>query len=52
VALVLRLVSVPRADRGRWHWQLTVAGHAMTAVCVPLLAITLLSGVAGVAVAA
>jgi hypothetical protein len=50
VALVLRLVSVPGADRGRRHWQLTVAGHAMTAVCVPLLAITPLSGVDGVAV--
>jgi len=52
VALVLRLVSGPWADRSQRHWQLTVVGYAMTAVCVPLLAITTLLGVAGVAVAA
>jgi sugar phosphate permease len=52
VALVLRLVSGPWADRSQRHWQLTVVGYAMTAVCVPLLAITPLLGVAGVAVAA
>ena len=52
VALVLRLVSGPWADRSQRHWRLTVAGYAMTAVCVPLLAVTPLLGVAGVAVAA
>ena len=52
VALVLRLVSGPWADRSRRYWRLTVVGYAMTAVCVPLLAITPLLGVAGVAVAA
>jgi MFS family permease len=52
IALVLRLVSGPWADRSQRHWNLTVTGYAMTAVCVPLLAITPLLGVAGVAVAA
>ena len=52
VALVLRLVSGPWADRSRRYWRLTVVGYAMTAVCVPLLAITPLLGGAGVAVAA
>ena len=52
VALVLRLVSGPWADRSRRYWRLTVVGYAMTAVCVPLLAITPLLGAAGVAVAA
>ncbi len=52
VALVLRLVSGPWADRSRRYWRLTVIGYAMTAVCVPLLAITPLLGGAGIAVAA
>ena len=50
-ALVLRLVSGPWADKSRRYWRLTVVGYAMTAVCVPLLAITPLLGAAGVAVA-
>jgi MFS family permease len=52
VALVLRLVSGPWADRSQRYWRLTVVGYAMTAVCVPLLAVTPLLGGAGVAVAA
>ena len=52
VALVLRLVTGPWADRSQRHWRLTVVGYAMTAVCVPLLAVTPLLGGAGVAVAA
>lgn len=36
-ALVLRLVFGPLADRTRGYWPLTVAGYALTAVCVPLL---------------
>lgn len=52
VALVLRLVTGPWADRTQRHWRLTVVGYAMTAVCVPLLAITPFLGAAGVAVAA
>src|SRR5689334_21457380 len=51
-ALLLRLVSGPWTDRRQRHWQMTVAGYALTAVCVPLLAVTPLLGVAGVAVAA
>ncbi|CAN5498065.1 MFS transporter [soil metagenome] len=52
VALVLRLVTGPWADASNRHWRLTVVGYAMTAVCVPLLAVAPLLGAAGVAVAA
>jgi MFS-type transporter involved in bile tolerance (Atg22 family) len=52
VALVLRLATGPWADRSHRHWHLTVVGYAMTAVCVPLLAVTPALGAAGVAVAA
>jgi MFS family permease len=51
VALSLRLLTGPWADSSRQHWRLTVVGYAMTAVCVPLLAITPALGAAGVAVA-
>ncbi len=51
VALALRLVTGPWADRSQHHWRLTVAGYAMTAVSVPLLAVTPALGAAGVAVA-
>ncbi len=51
IALVLRLATGPWADRSHRHWRLTVIGYAMTAVCVPLLAVTPVLGVAGVAVA-
>ncbi len=52
VALILRLVSGPWADRRRRYWSLTITGYALTAVCVPLLALTPLLGAAGLAVAA
>ena len=52
IALVLRLVTGVWADRSHNHWRLTVLGYAMTAVCVPLLAITPFIGSAGLAVAA
>jgi len=39
------------ADRSQRHWQMTVAGYALTAVCVPLLALAPLLGAAGVTVA-
>ena len=39
VALVLRLGTGPLADRTRKYWPLTIAGYAMTAVAVPLLAL-------------
>jgi hypothetical protein len=46
-ALILRLVSGPWADRTRRYWMLTIAGYALTAVCVPLLALTPFLGPAG-----
>jgi len=52
VALILRLVTGSWADRSRRHWRLTVVGYAMTAVCVPLLAVTPFLGGAGLALAA
>ncbi|HEY0532849.1 MAG TPA: MFS transporter [Actinoplanes sp.] len=51
-ALLLRLVSGPFADRSRHYWMLTLAGYALTAVCVPLLAVTPALGAAGLVVAA
>jgi len=51
VALGLRLVSGPLADRTGRHWQLTVQGYVLTAVSVPLLAFTPFIGAAGLAVA-
>ena len=51
-ALILRVVSGPWADRTRRYWTLTIAGYALTAVCVPLLALTPFLGAAGLAVAA
>lgn len=51
-ALILRVVSGPLADRTRRYWALTITGYALTAVCVPLLAVTPLLGGAGLAGAA
>ncbi|MFC6569076.1 MFS transporter [Actinoplanes utahensis] len=51
-ALLLRLVSGPLADRTARYWSLTIAGYGLTAICVPLLAVTPLLGGAGLAVAA
>ncbi|HWI42822.1 MAG TPA: MFS transporter [Nocardioides sp.] len=52
IALILRLVTGPWADAGGRHWRLTVVGYGLTAVCVPLLAVTPALGAAGIAVAA
>ncbi len=52
MALVLRLVFGPLADRSGRYWSLTIVGYGLTAVCVPLLAITPFIGGAGLAVAA
>ncbi|CUR59195.1 Major facilitator superfamily MFS_1 [metagenome] len=52
VALVLRLAFGPIADRTGRYWSLTIAGYAMTAVCVPLLALAPRLGAAGIAFAA
>jgi MFS family permease len=51
-ALVLRLVSGPFADRTHRYWPLTILGYALTAACVPLMAVTPALGGAGLAVAA
>jgi MFS family permease len=51
VALALRLVTGPWADHSGRHWRLTVVGYAMTAVCVPLLAVAPFVGAAGVVLA-
>jgi MFS family permease len=52
MALVLRLFSGPLADRSGRYWSLTILGYAMTAVCVPLLAVAPFLGSAGLALAA
>ena len=52
MALVLRLVFGPLADRSGRYWALTITGYGLTAVCVPLLAVTPFIGAAGLAVAA
>ena len=52
VALLLRLFSGPLADRSGRYWSLTILGYAMTAVCVPLLAVTPFVGALGLALAA
>ena len=44
VALLIRLLSGRLADRSGRYWALTIAGHALTAVWVPLLALTAGSG--------
>ncbi len=51
-ALLLRLVSGRLADRTGRYWTLTIVGYALTAVCVPLLAVTPALGAAGLVVAA
>lgn len=52
VALVLRLATGAWADHAGRHWRLTVLGYGMTAVCVPLLAVTPFLGSIGLGVAA
>jgi len=51
-SLVLRLLFGPLADRTGRYWTLAILGYALTAVCVPLLALTPSLGAAGLAVAA
>jgi MFS family permease len=51
-ALVLRLAFGSLADRTGRYWSLTMAGYALTAVCVPLLAVTPFLGAGGLSVAA
>ena len=51
MALLLRLVSGSWADRSGRYWSLTFTGYAMTAICVPALAITPFIAGAGLALA-
>lgn len=51
VALVLRLLFGTLADRTGSYWSLTMIGYGMTAVAVPMLAVTPFLGAAGLAVA-
>jgi hypothetical protein len=51
-ALLLRLVSGPFADHTRRYWTLTMLGHTLTAVWVPVLVITPGLGTAGLIVSA
>ena len=51
MALVLRLVFGPLADRTGRYWSLTIVGYGLTAVCVPLLAVTPFVGAAGLLLA-
>lgn len=51
MALVLRVVFGSWADRSGRYWSLTFAGYALTAVCVPALAVTPFLAGAGLAVA-
>jgi MFS family permease len=50
-ALVLRLAFGPLADRTGRYWSLTLLGYGLTAVCVPLLAVTPFVGAAGLSLA-
>jgi MFS family permease len=51
MALLLRIVSGSWADRSGRYWTLTFAGYALTAICVPALAITPFVAAAGLALA-
>jgi MFS family permease len=51
VSLLLRVVVGPLADRLGNHWNWTIAGYGMTAVCIPLLALAPWFGAAGLAFA-
>ena len=52
MALVLRLVFGPLADRTGRYWTLTILGYGLTIVAVPLLAVTPFVGGIGLALAA
>ena len=51
MALLLRVVSGSWADRSGRYWRLTFVGYALTAICVPALAITPFLAGAGLTVA-
>ncbi|MBP1234232.1 MFS family permease [Arthrobacter sp. PvP102] len=47
----LRLLFGPWADRTGKYWTFTIAGYALTVLCVPLLAVTPVVGAAGLVLA-
>lgn len=47
----LRLIFGPWADRTGKYWTFTIAGYALTVLCVPLLAVTPVAGAAGLVLA-
>lgn len=47
----LRLVFGPWADRTGKYWTFTLAGYALTALCIPLLAVTPFLGTGGLVLA-
>jgi MFS family permease len=51
MALLLRVIFGSWADRTGRYWTITYAGYAVTAVCVPLMAITPFLASAGLALA-
>ena len=51
IALAFRLVSGPWADRTSRYWTFTIFGYALTAICVPLLAIAPFVGGVGLVLA-
>jgi len=51
VALILRLVTGPWVDRSGRYWGFTIVGYAVTAISVPLLALTPVLGAAALVVA-
>lgn len=52
LGFVLRLVSGPLVDRTRRYWSAAIAGYALTAISVPLLAVTPFLGALGLTAAA
>lgn len=50
LALILRLPSGTRVDHSGNYWGMAIGGYALTAVCVPLLAVTPFLGAAGLVV--
>ena len=48
----LRLVSGPLVDRTKKYWGFAIGGYALTAVCIPLLALTPFIGPVGFVAAA
>ncbi|MGV8895350.1 MAG: hypothetical protein ACOH10_02750 [Rhodoglobus sp.] len=52
LGFILRLATGPAVDRMRRYWGFTIVGYVITAVCVPLLAVTPFLGTLGLSVAA